>query len=130
VEAVLGILLGLPDQRVVNLLVELAEDSYLSVILEQVNVSSFGARRRLPIVAGQTDTARRAKEPPNPFIHGPTNDWQDSIIYKMGLRNGEEENVEPFGMRPSLMSTLSIPAQPVSGTACTLSEGFVLLLAV
>jgi hypothetical protein len=49
VEAVLGILLDLPDQRAISLLSELYEDPYVRKVFDQVNASAFGPLGRKPV---------------------------------------------------------------------------------
>jgi len=49
VEAVLGILLALPDERATSLLTELSDDPYARRILDQVNTSAFGPSGRASI---------------------------------------------------------------------------------
>jgi len=56
VEAVLGILLGIPDQRAISLLTELCEDSYVRKVIDQVNTSAFGT-------LGRNSVAPNAEEP-------------------------------------------------------------------
>jgi hypothetical protein len=50
IEAVVGILLSIPDQRAISLLSELSEDPFVRNVFEIVNNSSFGLRGRRPNV--------------------------------------------------------------------------------
>jgi len=61
VEAVLGILLGLPDQRAVSLLTELTEDPYLRSVVLQVNASAFGPRNWPPLSAQEPSSSSEPK---------------------------------------------------------------------
>lgn len=51
VEALIGILLSIPDERAVSLLSELAEHPYARSMLERVNESAFGMRGRVEAAA-------------------------------------------------------------------------------
>lgn len=55
VEALVGILLSIPDKRAVSLLSEIAEHPYARDVLEAINNSAFGMRRR-------SDAAARLSE--------------------------------------------------------------------
>jgi len=100
VEAVLGILLGLPDQRAVSLLTELAEDPYLRSVILQVNASAFGPRNWPALSAQEPSSSSESKEAteyPDPFVHGPTNAWQDAALRKIKANtSGASADVEPF----------------------------------
>jgi hypothetical protein len=62
-EAVLGILMSIPDQRAISLLTEIAEDSFARSVLEQVNNGVFGLRGREPeAVQAESSSAPTKKE--------------------------------------------------------------------
>jgi len=122
VEAVLGVLLGLPDQRAISLLTELSEDPYAARVLDQVNTSAFGSRGRNSLPSVQDETSAEpskgsASDYRDPFVHGPTNEWQDAVIETMKVE-GSGDNLEPFGTRQSIPSTPSSVTHSSSDT-CT-----------
>lgn len=111
-EAVLGILLSLPDQRAIGLLTELSKDLFVRSVLDQVNSSAFGPRGRQSTSPGLDlelkSAAGSSRETPtyvDPFTHGPTNGWQEVVIDKFRAKN-EGSHVESFG-RQSVVSTPS-----------------------
>jgi len=106
-EAVLGILLSVPDQRATGLLSELSKDPFVQSVLDQVNNSAFGPRGR-----GSTVCPRFISrflcllvQDADPFTGGPTNGWQDAIIDKIKAKNGGGDG-ESFA---TMQSTLSPP---------------------
>jgi len=102
VEAILGILLSIPDERAVNLLTELAEDSFAKDVLEQVNNSRFGLRGRLTGEESQASTSSESAslgDVVDPFKDGPTNQWQDALITKHIKQR--KQAVQPYGLLSS-----------------------------
>ena len=57
VEALLGILLSIPDNRAVTVLADIAEDSFARHIIERVNRSQFGPMGRAAVTATSTQSA-------------------------------------------------------------------------
>lgn len=121
VEALLGILLSLPDRRAITLLTELSDDPYARTVLDQVNASAFGYRGRElrePKASASTDASTITVDYDDPFKHGPTNDWQDAVIDRFKSKGGGD-NIEPFGRMSSVTSTPSTLTRYTSDSAQT-----------
>jgi len=127
-EAVLGILLSLPDRRATSLLSELSEDLFVQSVLDQVNRSAFGPQGR-PTSPGldlelnsSAGTSRDTLTYADPFTHGPTNGWQDAIIDRFRA-NDEEGRMESFGMQSTLSTPSTLTDDENHGQNTTLTDG-------
>jgi len=131
VEAVLGILLSLPDERAISLLEDLADDPYARGVLEQVNTSAFGPSGREammessqsnPNQPASADSSTDPSDRANPFVSGPTNAWQDLVISEFPSEYSGERP-EPFGMRryPSPTPSTSFDDQTIRSLSANIT---------
>lgn len=137
-EALIGILLSIPDQRAITLLSELSKNAHASSVLRQVNSGPFGLRRKESStkVTAESNLQSGSVFPlnvllnsltfapefecivnggPSRFTQGAKTVWQDSVIDKF-KRNERNHGLQPFG------ATLQSPAADSSSDASQSSE--------
>jgi len=128
-EAVLGILISLPDQRATDLLTELSDDRFVQNVLDQVNRGAFGLRGREPTLPeldlelkSSAGSSRDAPTYSDPFTHGPTNGWQNSVIDEFRAKD-EGNHVEPFGRRSMVSTPATLTDDESPGHDTTVTDG-------
>jgi len=143
-EAVLGILISLPDQRATDLLTELSDDRFVQNVLDQVNRGAFGLRGREPTLPELDlelkSSAGSSRDAPtclseshsrslclliqdsDPFTHGPTNGWQNSVIDEFRAKD-EGNHVEPFGRRSMVSTPATLTDDESPGHDTTVTDG-------
>ncbi|KZS91766.1 hypothetical protein SISNIDRAFT_158783 [Sistotremastrum niveocremeum HHB9708] len=115
-EATLGLIQSIPDESVQSLLQDIAQDPYARHILDRVRQSPFGPDGQPPMSAGvepsTSSSFGRGQEPEavNPFVEGPTNEWQRQVVAHLMARQSlgwssaapsQQTNAVPTGLPTS-----------------------------
>ncbi|KZT34004.1 hypothetical protein SISSUDRAFT_1053457 [Sistotremastrum suecicum HHB10207 ss-3] len=125
VEALVGIVLSLSDPRAQSLLADLSSShDYVKDVLSQVDVSPFGPSGRSANRKSQEGGATAQGEDHDgpsdhssydPWIKGPTNQWQDLVIAKFTpLSVCNAPAAGPLISESSTRSSTAFPSRPMS----------------